>query len=98
MAPEHLSILVDIPEVKDLGKPLKFVKETMEQRNVDDAPPETLSQLSELWAGPIFELFKSIAVVRVFCHESVKPVIRAVFDVDEIIQIGLEELDKITTL
>lgn len=95
MAPQHLSILVDIPAVKDMGQPLKFVKETMEKRNVDDAPVETLSQLSELWVGPIFGLFKSIAVVRVFCHEEVRSVIRAVLNVKEIIQIALEELSDV---
>jgi len=93
MGPANLSILVDIPPVKDAGLPLKFVKETMEDRYLNYLPPIALSQLSELWLGPILDLFKSIGVVRIFCHESVRRTIIAVLDAESIVKIAEEELN-----
>ena len=92
MSPENLSILVDIPPVKDMGVPLRFLKENTDRRYGDDSQASALSDYSALWVGPIYDLFKSIAVVRVFCHPEVRDTIRASLDVETIMETASEEL------
>ena len=95
MAPENLSILLDIPPVKDMGVPLRFLKENTDRRYGDDSQPSALSDYSALWVGPIYDLFKSIAVVRVFCHPEVRDTIRAALDVESILGMASEELRRL---
>jgi len=94
MEVSNLTILVDIPPVKDIEQPLKFKKEMMEDRYLD-IPSEKMSQLSEAWMGTIEDLFKSICTVRIFCHPEVRNQIRAALTYDQIEIMAREELGKI---
>lgn len=93
MSSGHQSILIDVPPKKDAGPRLSFVKETMEDRYLDH-PREELSMLSEVWMGPIQELFNSISDVRIFCHGEVRDTIRAVLDADSIAEMTVKELKR----
>lgn len=60
-----------------------------------DVSSESMSQLSEAWTGPVYSLFRSISVIRVFCHPEVRNTIRAILDSKMIITLAIEELKKL---
>ncbi len=97
MEDPNISILVDVPPIKDIEQPLKFVKEMMEDRH-HDIPIDKMSQLSEAWMGAIENLFRSICTMRIFCHPDIRNQIRASLTYDEIETMAREELSKITAL
>lgn len=95
----HPSILIDIPNPKKYTgsiTPLRFIKETMEKRYLDDLPEDFMVQVSEVWSTNISELMKSLAVVRIFCHPEVRHAIKATVSVSEIIDIAHVALRETT--
>ena len=95
----HISILIDIPNpMKYTGSItlLRFIKETMEKRYLDDLPEDFMVQVSEVWSTHISELMKSLAVVRIFCHPEVRHAIKATLAVSEIIDIAHAALKETT--
>ena len=75
--------------------PLRFIKETMEKRYLDDLPEDFMVQVSEVWSTHISELMKSLAVVRIFCHPEVRHAIKATLSVSKIIDIAQAALREI---
>ncbi len=98
MDKSHMSILIDIPNPMNYTgsiTPLRFIKETMEKRYLDDLPEDFMVQVSEVWSIHISELMKSLAVIRIFCHPEVRHAIKATLSVSEIIDIAQDALREI---
>ncbi len=99
MDDNHLSILIDIPDpTQYTGSTthLRFIKETMEKRYLDDLPEDYMVQVSEVWSTHISGLMKSLAVIRIFCHPEVRHAIKSVLSVSEIINKAEKTLNEVT--
>lgn len=98
MGESNISVLIDVPrpqKYKDSIVPLRFIKETMEKRYLDDLPDDFMTQISEVWSTHYEGLMESLAVIRIFCHPDVRYAIKTLLSVAEIIDLVHNALDEV---